>query len=230
MHVAVVDGALTFHGGQVGEKLAFVGRDAVVSTEETVATLPSYFFDAERACPATTYYRSAMAWGRLREVKGPAKRARVLAGLMDAMQPEGGFAPLDPNNPLYTTALARLAVLELVPERLLGRRKLGQHKPKEVMEGVLEGLWRRGDPGDLAALEAIRSAHPDTLRPPFLSLPGARLVVQPSAGHRPGAVDLLEHQYWNQGISRDVLSRALVGSDAWVVAEDRGRWLRPPGR
>src|SRR5688572_21648583 len=61
LHIVLADDAAYFHGAPAGEKLGFVGRPAVLSTEETIAEIPSYFSDPERACPATTLYRSVQA-------------------------------------------------------------------------------------------------------------------------------------------------------------------------
>src|SRR5690348_4951663 len=76
---AVSDGAFVFHGAPAGEKAACLGRPAVISAEEVVAHVPSWFTDPERACPATTFYRSAQAHGRLERVDDLASKARALA-------------------------------------------------------------------------------------------------------------------------------------------------------
>src|SRR5438876_11753599 len=65
VNFAVEGGALVFHGSPVGEKLLAVGRAAVLSVEESIASVPSYFSDPEKACPATTLYRSVMIHGLL---------------------------------------------------------------------------------------------------------------------------------------------------------------------
>ena len=54
-----------------------------------------YFSDGERACPATTLYRSAQAHGTLEEVTSRADKARVLQALMEKYQPEGKHVPID---------------------------------------------------------------------------------------------------------------------------------------
>src|SRR6185369_2208507 len=82
---------LVFHGAPVGEKIEALGRPAVVSVEEIVASIPSYFVDPERACPATTLYRSVQVHGTLDEVTDPADKARALEALMHKQQPEGGY-------------------------------------------------------------------------------------------------------------------------------------------
>lgn len=50
VHGVVVGDSLCFHGAPVGEKTETEGREAVVSAEEIVASIPSYFMDPERAC------------------------------------------------------------------------------------------------------------------------------------------------------------------------------------
>ena len=49
----VVDGSLVFHGAPRGGKLDFLDRPVVAAATEIIATTPSYFVDAQRACPAT---------------------------------------------------------------------------------------------------------------------------------------------------------------------------------
>src|SRR5690242_6959067 len=65
LHGVVVDDYLAFHGAPTGEKAETAGRPAVISCEELVAEIPSYFVDPQRACPATTYYLSAQVHGHL---------------------------------------------------------------------------------------------------------------------------------------------------------------------
>lgn len=214
LHPVVVDGSICFHGGPVGEKNGMIDRDVVVSVEEHVATLPSYFFDAQRACPATTYYRSAMAWGRAELVHEG--RARILGALMQRHQPEGGYVPMADDHPLYESALRKLAVIRVRIDRIEGRIKLGQNKPAERMEGALVGLWQRGAPGDLEAIEAIRDAHPQPLR--LFDHDDVRFVVAPK--DIAGAVGLVRDEYWNVGIASELLADSHRQSDAWILGRD----------
>src|SRR5687767_12838252 len=69
VHGVVVDGAVCFHGSPAGEKAEVVGRPAVIAAEEVIAQIPSWFIDPERACPATTYYRSVQVHGVLEAVE-----------------------------------------------------------------------------------------------------------------------------------------------------------------
>src|SRR5207302_7797529 len=124
----VVDDALAFHGAPSGEKMEGLGRPCVASASETIASIPSWFLDPERACPATTYYVSAQAHGMLDEVNDPVRKARVLQALMEKHQPEGRHAPITAHDPLYAKVVAGLLVAELRLDRVACKVKLGQNR------------------------------------------------------------------------------------------------------
>lgn len=218
LHVVVVDGALYFHGGGVGEKVGCLSRAAVMACDESIATLPSYFFDPKRACPATTYYESAMAWGIVEEVASLSEKARILTALMKRYQPEGLHDAIVADDPQYSSALDKLLVAKLVPERLEGRLKVGQNKSRALMEGVLVHLWRRGHPGDLQALERIRASHPERLRPSFLHYGDVRFEVAPRDVE--GALRLVKDEYWNTDVPAEIIARSHAESDCWVMGFD----------
>ncbi|MBC7173205.1 MAG: pyridoxamine 5'-phosphate oxidase family protein, partial [Polyangiaceae bacterium] len=136
----VVDGKLCFHGGDVGEKLELVDRPVVAMVHEIVASIPSYFVDPVLACPASTYYESAVAHGFARRVEDPAAKAAVLEALMARYQPEGGHAPIRSDDARYAAMLRTILVAEVVPERITSKRKLGQKRSAVEIVGVLEGL------------------------------------------------------------------------------------------
>jgi nitroimidazol reductase NimA-like FMN-containing flavoprotein (pyridoxamine 5'-phosphate oxidase superfamily) len=124
---AILDGdALYFHGAPAGEKMLCIGRAAVASAEEIVASIPSFFVDPERACPATTWFLSAQAHGRVEEVTDMETKARVLAALMTKYQPEGGYVPIGADDPLYRKAVAGLLVACVRIERIDCMAKLVQ--------------------------------------------------------------------------------------------------------
>lgn len=222
LHAVVVDGAVCFHGAPKGEKNEAVGRPAVVAAEERVANIPSWFFHPERACPATTLYRSAQVEGRLDTVEDRDAKARVLAALMARFQPEGGYRPIAADDPTYRAAVDGIAILRVRPERVAGKHALLQDKPAEVRARALAGLWRRGEPGDVEAVDAIRAERPDDADPPFLAAPaGARLRCALDATALPEALALLRGQYWNEGVFDDAtIAAAHTGARAWVGAVD----------
>jgi nitroimidazol reductase NimA-like FMN-containing flavoprotein (pyridoxamine 5'-phosphate oxidase superfamily)/GNAT superfamily N-acetyltransferase len=171
LNAAVLGGAAYFHGAPAGEKMEGLGRRAVATADEIVASVPSYFLDPERACPATTFYRSAHAAGRLETVEAPEERAAALEALMRKHQPEGGHVPVAHDHPLYRKALAGLLVVRLRFERVEGKFKLGQNRNARDRLRVVEGLWARGAPGDAEAVDAVLGASPDTPAPSFLRGP-----------------------------------------------------------
>jgi nitroimidazol reductase NimA-like FMN-containing flavoprotein (pyridoxamine 5'-phosphate oxidase superfamily)/ribosomal protein S18 acetylase RimI-like enzyme len=225
VNFALHDGAIVFHGSPVGEKLEAVGRPAVLSIDETVAVVPSYFSDPERACPATTLYRSVQVHGVLEEVAGAAQKAGALQALMEKYQPEGGHVPITADHPLYKKAVEGVLVLRVSLQRVDGKSKLAQNRRAEEVARLLEGLWRRGAPGDARAVDLIRAANP-AAAPAFLACPsGARLVCAVDATRAAEAVALLRDSYWNDTLPPEMIARAQLGASAWVGAVDDTRKL-----
>lgn len=225
-NTVLVDSSVCFHAAPAGEKMDGLGRRAVVSVEETVASIPSYFLDPERACPATTLYRSVQAHGVIEEVSDPVQKARVIAALLAKYQPEGGHVPIAWDHALYRKPIAGLLVAEVRIERLDGKAKLAQNRTPAERARLCDKLWERGAAGDLAAIEHILEANPGTPLPPFLKGPdGTRLVCAPGPADAEAAAALLEGEYWNGGFSRADLAATHLGSQAWVAARDENGTL-----
>ncbi len=221
LHGVVEGDYLIFHSAPKGEKLELLDRPVVAAAEELVATVPSTFFDPIKACPATTYYRSVQVHGVLRELEDPIAKARGLQALMEKLQPEGGYRPITAEDPLYRAQVNGLVLAALPLTHLTGKAKLAQNrKPHEVSE-LLEQLWRRGDPGDVRALELVRAANPRAPAPAFLQGPaGVTLYAHLPPSEAPRAAALLEGTYWNDGLSAEAIARAHLASAAWVGARD----------
>jgi nitroimidazol reductase NimA-like FMN-containing flavoprotein (pyridoxamine 5'-phosphate oxidase superfamily)/GNAT superfamily N-acetyltransferase len=219
----VLDGdALCFHASRQGAKLRGLGRTAVASVERTLAIIPSYAFDAERACPATTWYQSVQVRGTLTRVADPERKARVLQALMERLQSEGGHVPISADHELYERAIAGLEVLALPLEEVSGRAKIGQNRSDEQVRRALECLWRRGDPGVDVTIENILAARPELGVPEFLRGPaGTQLCCRPRASEVARAVELVEREYWNVTTSRETLVKAHERTPIWVGARDR---------
>ena len=226
VHGVVVGDHLLFHGAPVGEKMDVLGRRAVVSAEEIVASIPSYFVDAERACPATTLYRSAQVHGTIERIEAPHRKAEMLAALMKKYQPEGGYVPIDAEHPLYRKAVAGVLVLGVSLERLDGKAKLGQNRTPAEVGRLLELLWARGGPGDAAAVDLVRAANPSAAVPSFLEAPAdATLVCAMGEADADAATALLIGTYWCVDTTAERIRRSLLGASAWVGARDRSGTL-----
>jgi nitroimidazol reductase NimA-like FMN-containing flavoprotein (pyridoxamine 5'-phosphate oxidase superfamily)/predicted N-acetyltransferase YhbS len=217
VHGVLTDGAIAFHGAPAGEKMAGLGRPCVLSAEEIITQIPSYFVDPDRACPATTYYLSVQVHGTLEPVEDPVTKARALAALMARFQPEGGHIPVDSAHPLYRKAIDGLLVARVSLERLDGKSKLGQNRSPEEIARMLELLWQRGAPSDPRAIDLVRAANPAAATPAFLAAP-AQLVCAPDTPEE--AAELLREAYWNQGVSREQIIRSHRNATAWVAARD----------
>lgn len=217
----VLDGQLCFHGTDDGEKLSLVGREAVASCDEVIAQVPSYYVHPQLACPATTYYLSAIAEGRVERIDDLELKARVLTAMMKRYQPEGGYDEIRPDDRRYATLLERLMVAALRPTKLSAKHKLGQHRSRAQIESVLAGLWQRGAPGDLRAIRLVHEAHPASPQPAFLCGPGGSvLCVWPDAADAEQVAAMLVGQYWTSEFSESLMADAQRGSTAWVVARD----------
>ena len=59
---------------------------------------------------------------------------------------------------LYTAELRNVLVLRVRPELVDGKAKLGQNRTPAERRKIVEGLRRRGAPGDEAAIAAILEA------------------------------------------------------------------------
>lgn len=221
LSAAVLDGTLCFHGTDHGEKLGLLGREVIASCDEVVAQIPSYWIHPELACPASTYYQSAMLEGEVVRIDDPAHKARALMAIMAHFQPEGGYAEIRADDKRYRKVLDTLLVAQLIPTRVSAKHKLGQHRPRAQIERVLAGLWKRAATGDLRALRAIREAHPERPVPDFLRGPeDSVLCVAPDADDARTVAGLLAGQYWTGSFSADQLANAQTGSTAWIVARD----------
>jgi ribosomal protein S18 acetylase RimI-like enzyme len=185
-----------------------------VSAEEIIAPIPSFFIDPERACPATTYYLSVQAHGRLEAVDDDELKARILQALMAKYQPEGGHVPITADHPLYRKAVAGVLVARVAIERIDGKAKLGQNRSRSELVRVLELLWQRGLPGDVRAIELVRAANALPLAGPA----GTTLHVWLEDAEEPSS--LLRGAYWLDGVPDREIACAHRNASAWVGARD----------
>lgn len=217
---AVVDQEhLLFHGAKAGEKTLAIGRTAVAAADEIIATIPSYFVDPERACPATTFYESVQVHGRIERIDDAEKKARMLTRLMQKYQPEGGYQPIQARSALYEGAVRGVLVFGLSLKDITGKLKAGQNRKPAELAGIVEGLWSRGGQGDARAVQRIFDANSAFTRPPrFLGPQGGLLEPALKRASLEAAVALVADEYWNQRYERERLRRAHLASTAWVGA------------
>jgi GNAT superfamily N-acetyltransferase/nitroimidazol reductase NimA-like FMN-containing flavoprotein (pyridoxamine 5'-phosphate oxidase superfamily) len=221
LNAAVTDEWLFFHGAPAGEKAQCIGRPVVVQAEETVAAIPSYFTDPERACPATTFFRSVQVHGTLQRITDPEVKGDALQLIMQRYQPEGGHVPISFAAPLYRNAIRGVLVLGVRLEHVTGKAKLGQNKKPEEACVIMDRLWQRGAAGDARAIALMFDHHPESARPPrFRGPAGTWLWPQLAPTDADAAAQLLEGQYWTRDVPSPQLREAQLGSTVWIGARD----------
>ncbi|MEO1234930.1 MAG: GNAT family N-acetyltransferase [Myxococcota bacterium] len=222
VHALRFDGEIIFHGAKASAlaKEAAKGRAPLVTlqAEQVLAPIPSYFIDPERACPATTLYRSVQVEGRLEPHSLSETKAAALTALMERFQPEGGYAPLSPQADIYRGEIKGVAVTRLVPEKVSARANLAQSKPLALKRQLIEALWARGAPGDLEAIERMRAVSEEDPAPEDWGAGPARFHVWATSEDAEAVAAPLTRAYWNEGIPASDLIAAHLAATAWVLA------------
>lgn len=157
LNFAALDRDIVFHGALSGEKFTLMqaGPRAGFTMVKEYSFIPSYWSAPEHACPATHFFKSVEISGRARVVDDPAYKARALQALMEKMQPEGAYVPLDHTLPMYRGALQKVGVFRVVNEEWTGKAKFGQNEPMRLRRTFIEKLRERGTTVDLATAVEI---------------------------------------------------------------------------
>jgi len=128
----------------------------VLEVDEVLAVIPSYWVHPEYAGAATAYHRTVIFECEASVEEDPDAVAAQQRRLLARYQPEGGFRPLDPTNPLYRGAMAKLAAVTLQIARWRATFTLGQNRPVEARRQVIAELRKRGRPSDGRAADALQ--------------------------------------------------------------------------
>ncbi|MNW63271.1 Pyridoxamine 5'-phosphate oxidase [compost metagenome] len=127
---------------------------------EEFSLIPSYFSDPELACPATSFFKSVMAFGQAEPVKDLDIKAKVLQRFMEKLQPRGGYVPIDATDPRYTGNLKAVAVVRIIPERVTAKFKFGQNWSIERLDHIRGELEQRNEGRDAETAEMMRKYCP----------------------------------------------------------------------
>lgn len=162
LNFVYMDGCFYFHGSIAGEKMKQIKQNTSVSftVAEEFSLIPSYFTDPELACPATSFFKSVMAFGQAEQVKDLEVKGRVLQRFMEKLQPQGGYIPIDATDPRYTGQLKAVAVVQITPERLTAKFKFGQNLSSEQFEDLSSKLEARNEGRDTETAEMMRKYCP----------------------------------------------------------------------
>jgi len=118
-------GAVYMHSHPFGEKIENIKRNSKVGFEvdSYVCFLPSYYFHPTDASQADTLYVSVVIKGNASIVQDKDEKANALNALMKKYQKEGGYESLSSN----MVSVREVSVLKVVPDRIRGKYKIGQH-------------------------------------------------------------------------------------------------------
>jgi len=155
-------GCFYFHGSRVGEKMNHMRSNDQVSftVADEYAVIPSYFSDPSIACPATAYFKSVTVSGSAMLVDDLEEKGRVFTLFMRKLQPEGGYDPIDPADPRYTSRLRGVSVVKINTIHLSAKFKFGQNLSETEINKVVAGLESRGRERDQETIEHMKKYCP----------------------------------------------------------------------
>lgn len=153
-----LDGDVYFHGSREGRRPEAIGSGTIASflAVDPQAFIPSYFSDTRSACPATQFFASVHIAGTVSPVEDAAVKSEVLNALMRKMQPEGGYDPIAPENPIYTKMLEKTGVFGLKAETVSLKVKAGQNLTPDRFEAMQTRLNEHGGETDTATIETMK--------------------------------------------------------------------------
>lgn len=152
------DETIYFHGSKKGRKMEFIKNNsfASFSVVEPFSMIQSYFSSEDNlACPATHFFRSVSCDGSISIIKDYQKKAKVLTLLMQKLQPEGHYKPLD--DEVYKKMIDATEVFKLDIKQLKAKAKLGQHLPEQRFNMILTHLETRGSEIDKLTIKQMKS-------------------------------------------------------------------------
>lgn len=150
INFAYRNGNVYVHGSKIGHKMEALGENPRVSfnVAKEYAIIPSYYSDPVFACPATAYFKSVLIRGTAALVEDVEEKAEALSALMEKLQPEGGYDPIDPDIAAYASRVRGVAVVRITPDHLTAKFKFGQNLPEAKNEHIRAELLDRGRPAD----------------------------------------------------------------------------------
>lgn len=157
VNFAYRDGKFYFHGSLEGRKAEAIGERAKCSfvVVKPYAYIPSYFSDTRSACPATQYFASVIARGEVVRLDDPVQKAFGLTALMEKMQPEGGYEPIDATNLIYMKMIEKTGVYVIESNSITLKVKAGQNLSQERQISLISRLEERGASADSATIQMM---------------------------------------------------------------------------
>lgn len=152
------EGSIFFHGSLEGKKIDIIKENSngAFLAVQAYSTIPSYFFDTVAACPATQFFASVFLEGDLSFVENGDRKAEVLNALMKKLQKDGGYETIAYDKAMYSKMLDKVAIIELKPQNISCKIKVGQNLNDTKREKVLEKLESRATNMDKKTIKQMR--------------------------------------------------------------------------
>ncbi|HVP31272.1 MAG TPA: FMN-binding negative transcriptional regulator [Myxococcota bacterium] len=149
---------IEIHLNRRDEQLADLRASArcAFEVDEVLGTIPSYWIHPEDAVMATAYHRTVVFECHATVSHDAAVLAAQQTKILARYQPEGGFRPIAPEEPLYRGAISAIAAVRLAISRRRVKWKIGQNRPIESRAKVVGELRKRGRPQDGRAADALQ--------------------------------------------------------------------------
>ena len=98
-------------------------------------------------------FKSIIIDGKIEFVENYDEKSNALEGLMQKLQKEGKYIPL--NNEMYKKAINAVCVYKLIPSQTKAKFNLGQNFNEERYQRVSKHLKQRGSIKDFETLKLI---------------------------------------------------------------------------
>ena len=152
-----INNNIYYHGAKKGKKMDIIHNNSVASFSvvESYSIIQSYFSSNDNlACPATHFFKSVCIDGEIQLVNNYDEKVLALQGLMQKLQPEGKYKPL--NEEVYTKMINATQVYKLVPKNIKGKIKLGQHLSQERFDMIIKYLKQRNSKIDNLTIKYMK--------------------------------------------------------------------------
>ncbi len=158
VNFVTIDDHVYFHGAGHGEKFDSFDENQKVtlSIDLPYAMIPSYWQDAEQACRANQFFKSALMRGRGVIVENLDEEAAALQALMEKHQPEGHFRTITASEEMYRESVVDTTIYRIDPDQVTVRYEMGQRLSAEKKTLLIGKLEERGTDVDLKTAAEIR--------------------------------------------------------------------------
>ncbi len=155
-----LNGEIFFHGAKKGKKISIIkeNTNASFSVVEDCSLIPSILVQIKvMLVLQLTFFKSIIIDGKIEFVENYNEKANILESLMQKLQKEGKYIPL--NDEMYKKAINATCLFKLIPNEIRAKFKLGQHLKKDRFERICVHLQERGTKKDLETLKLMKQFY-----------------------------------------------------------------------